>query len=330
MSYTLLLPDEYTADIIKRIDKAKYRVNMIALVILEDDMTHGVIDALVRAAARGVEVSVGMDLYFTYRELGSTDSKTSYIISKVRNMRATKQRLEEASAQVRWLSQFGTTFVSRRTHLKWTIVDDTVFSFGGINMYDLGLMSNDYMFRTQNHELADELHEVHARVISSDAAGRPFRSFVFGRDNHLVLLDGGRFGDSIIYRHVLRYAEEAEHIIYVSQYCPNGKLSRRLKRVNAEIYFNPWQNAEDSLNRFLIWISAKLHRVESAYKKRQYLHGKFMIFTMPGGQEIAITGSHNFLGGNGLLGTREVALETTDPEIIAELKHFLNQHVKGA
>lgn len=55
-----------------------------------------------------------------------------------------------------------------------------------------------------------------------------------------------------------------------------------------------------------------------------------MIFELPNGETVAITGSHNFHALGGLLGTREVAMQTTDPHIIAELQRFLNDHVKTA
>jgi cardiolipin synthase len=63
------------------------------------------------------------------------------------------------------------------------------------------------------------------------------------------------------------------------------------------------------------------------YNRDQYLHAKFMIFTMPDGKKIALTGSHNFVHGGVLLGTREVALETEDPKVIAQLEDFWKTHV---
>nr|MBP6038525.1 hypothetical protein [Candidatus Saccharimonas sp.] len=58
-----------------------------------------------------------------------------------------------------------------------------------------------------------------------------------------------------------------------------------------------------------------------------YLHAKFMIGTMPDGSKRAITGSHNFMFGSGLMGTREIALETTDTKIIRQLERFIDTYV---
>lgn len=326
-AYKLLPAHDYVEDLIKHIDRAHKRINIVALVILEDDATRTLIDALEAAAQRGIKVSVGMDLYFTYRELGLENSRWHYLRQKARRMKTTKRRLERAGAQVNWLSQFGTTFFSRRTHTKWSVVDDTVYSFGGVNLYDLGIECNDYMFRIKDHALADLLSREHKRLIDTDRSGRSYRNHVFGDKDHLILVDGGHIGGSLIYRHALLYAEEAESIVYVSQYSPSGKLSRLLKRKNALVYFNPSENADDRVNRYLIRFNEKINHVHSLYRKKQYLHAKFMLFTLPGGQEIAITGSHNFLSGNGALGTREIALETRNPKIIKQLKGFLATHI---
>ena len=52
-----------------------------------------------------------------------------------------------------------------------------------------------------------------------------------------------------------------------------------------------------------------------------------MIFTMPDGRKVAITGSHNFVYGGVLLGTREIALETDDPKIVRQLERFFKTYV---
>ena len=49
---------------------------------------------------------------------------------------------------------------------------------------------------------------------------------------------------------------------------------------------------------------------------------------MPDGHKTAITGSHNFMMASGLVGTREIALETSDPEIISQLEQFRRDHVE--
>lgn len=303
---------------------------MIALVITEDTKTKQLLDALCAASQRGVEVDIGLDIYFTYLELEKNFSKWSYLRRQVSNMRATRSRLKKAGIKVRWLGQFGATFFSRRTHIKWSIIDDTVYSFGGVNLHEGGVESVDYMFRVKDKQLADLITTEHKRVINSDRSGHGYRSHLFGTASHTVLIDGGKMFDSIIYRHALSYAQEATKIIYVSQYCPTGKLMNLLrKHPDTEIYFNSWKNATSMLNKSLLRWSTWRSGLQTSYHKRQYLHSKFMIFYMPNGETIAITGSHNFVESGGMLGTREVALETTDDKIIKQLIGFLEEEVRS-
>ena len=51
-----------------------------------------------------------------------------------------------------------------------------------------------------------------------------------------------------------------------------------------------------------------------------------LVFTFKDGSKAAITGSHNFVNGGALLGTREVALETRDAKIIEQLESFIHTH----
>lgn len=325
--YLLLQPTEYVDDIVTRIDKSSSRIYMMALVISEDDTTRGIIDALVRASKRGVDVNLGMDLYFTYRELGLNASRWQYFKARVQSMRATKKRLEKSGAKVRWLGQFGVTLFSRRTHIKWSIVDDTVYSFGGVNLYQEGIAATDYFFRTQDAELASLMVAEHKRVVSSDRVGHSYKSHGIPHYENTVLIDGGRLNDSIIYDRACHYTALATSVTYVSQYCPSGKLGQLLKKKNAKIYFNPWRQAPDRFNRMLIRWNSWLNGINTLYTRENYLHAKFMLFTMPDGRTVALTGSHNFVAAGAILGTREVALETTNPAIVRQLRHFLNTYI---
>lgn len=327
--YQLLLPPEYITRLTRDINRADDRVYITALVVIDDDATRELITAIERAAHRGVDVSIAMDIYFTYREEKATNRRYSFH-GHLRRMRATRRRLELSGAQVRWLSQFGTLLFSRRAHVKWSIIDSIVYSFGGTNLYAESIQQNtDYVLRVRDKELARQMAAEHQRVIRTDKAGHGYRGHLFGTPEHRILVDGGNMFDSIIYRHVLQYAEEASRIVYVSQYCPSGKLAYFLKRHPAnEIYFNSHRSLRDNVSRTLTRLYAALKRIDNGYQKSRYLHAKFMIFEMPDGQTIAITGSHNFVGMGGVLGNREVALETTDPDIIKQLYAFLDEHIR--
>ena len=92
------------------------------------------------------------------------------------------------------------------------------------------------------------------------------------------------------------------------------------------LYFNPWNQAK-SLNALFIRVESKLTGLKTRYTRSAYIHGKFIIYTMPDGSKVAITGSHNFAQGGVWLGTREIALETRDSHVIKQLEQFLEKYI---
>ncbi len=326
--YQLLLPPEYVDRLTRDIDHATQRVYITALIITDDQATCQLISAIERASKRGVEVSVAMDLFFTYIEANQSGSKWRYLRRQVKHMRETKRRLEQSGATVRWLGQFGMLIFARRSHVKWSIVDSTVYSFGGVNLYAEGIASTDFVLQVHDAVLAGRLAAEHRRVLHTDSEARGYRSHAFGTPEHRVLVDGGQLFDSIIYRRVLALSQEATRVIYVSQYCPTGKLARRLRQNPAnELYFN--FELRKPLWQMTMRILMTLNATSTMYRRSEYLHAKFMLFELPHGKTVAITGSHNFASIGSTLGTREVAMETTDPDIVNQLSAFLDTHVRG-
>lgn len=322
----LILPKTYVQDATAQIKKAKRRVAILSMVLVHDRATDELLDALCDAAERGVVVTVAADS-FTYTDFQGSYIPTTYRSKRVREAMSLQKRLRAAGATFQWLGRLSMIAFSGRTHIKWCVVDDTVYSFGGVNLDEKSIKNTDYMFMVKNGALADRLIAEQERIVKADRSGHAYRSHRFGDDDNMILLDGGFLGDSIIYRRACYWAARASHVTLVSQYCPTGKLSRILKNADTDLYFNHWTNA-GLLNRLVIRLGMFSSKHSTSYHRRSYLHAKFIIFTMPDGSKAAITGSHNFVHAGVFLGTREVALETTNKKIIAQLERFFKDHVK--
>lgn len=322
----LLITADYYKDAIKTITTAKHRVIFMSLMFTDDDVTDEFVDAIEAAADRGVSVQIAADV-FTYGELGGHFLPFKFFTKKSRATTATVRELTAKGVTFNWLGRFSVTPVSGRTHIKCLIVDDIVYSFGGVNLYGKDISgNNDYMFRCKDARLADDLTHEFNQITKADRGHYAYRSHKFSYGKDIVLTDGGFQGDSIIYRRVCDLAREATDILLVSQYCPTGKLSRILKSKPSRLYFNPPELA-GPMNRAVIRTGMLFSRHTTLYTKSRYLHAKFIIFTMPGGRKVAITGSHNFVYGGVLLGTREIALETDDPKIVRQLERFFDTYV---
>lgn len=321
----LLLPAEYVHDATRAIRKAKHRVSFVCMLVTDDDDTDELIAALNEASLRGVHVEVAADV-FTYGELSGHFIPTGYFTKKARATTKMAKRFEESNVHFNWLGRFANTPFTGRTHIKWCVVDDEVYSFGGVNLYSEGIKSNDYMFKLTDPKLATTLDDELDRLIRADSGRFSYRSRSFPSTYGTVHIDGGLPLDSVIYRRACALTEQAESVLYVSQYGPTSRLNRLLKKTNSKLYFNNSRDAS-SLSKLVIYVTRLITRNQTLYTRPMYLHAKYMIFTMPGGKKIALTGSHNFVHGGVILGTREIALETENPAMIAQLETFFTDHV---
>lgn len=325
---TLLTGDAYARDLVKSINKAKARILLLTTIMRDDDpRSHDIVEALIAAAERNVEISICVDT-FTYLE------PKEFILrfpkrQPARAVQAVKleRRLKKHGIKFHWLGQRASLLITGRTHSKWSIVDDVVYSFGGVNLDNESFNNTDYLIRFHDANLADHLAGEQSRIRKADQRGGALRSHIRPIDNQTKLLvDGGLLIDSVIYRRACELAKTSKRAVFVSQYCPTGNLNRQLKRQNAKLYFNHWRQAF-WVNRLLITLGTLTAKQDTLYKRSNYLHAKFIIFTMPDKSQVAISGSHNFMYGSGAIGTKEVAIETTDPRLIKQLTDFYKDYV---
>ena len=322
----LLLPHDYVVEATRLIRQARRHVYFMCLIVRDDVETADLIDALKEAARRGVRVDVAADA-FTYGDMGGIFVPLSYRGKRRRESNRLATTLTEAGAHFTWLGALRWRPFRGRTHIKFCVVDDVVYSFGGVNLYDKGVRNVDYMFKVEDAVLARRLAKVYKILRKSSLRKRSHRSFAIRFGPNRVLVDAGRAGDSVIYERACALARRSERIVLVSQYCPDGRLGRLLRQVPHEMYFNPPSNAS-GLNALMIRIGMLLSRNRTLYRRPEYLHAKCLVFFLDDGTKAAITGSHNFAAGGVRLGTREIALYTVDPAVIDQLERFIDEQVR--
>lgn len=321
----LISPTQYIREAAEAVRTAKKHVYVMSMVFADHESTHPLIVALEEAAARGVHVVVAADI-FTFGEVSGGFLPFRYYSHGARDTNRMVKKLKRAGVRFHWLGRGRITLWHGRTHSKWCVVDDTIFTFGGVNLYEEGVQNIDYMFRHEDAKLAERIIQEQTRVQKAEARSGNYHSVAIEQGDMTVLIDGGIIGQSVIYRRAVELAEKAAHITFVSQYCPTGKLSRVLKNKKVKLYYNRPLQAE-GLNRIVIRVGQFVSGLKTSYKKARYLHAKCIIFTMHDGSKVAITGSHNFAYTGVLLGTREIALETRDEHVISQLETFIANEV---
>lgn len=325
MSPKLIPSSEYIDRLVRDINRSHRRICVAALIVQQLNDTSPIIRALIAAATRGVDVSVTAD-FSTYSYLAGHMRPRSIYHHQVRAASDMVHRLNAHGVQFRWLGMHHPFFFAGRTHSKWCVIDDIVYCFGGINLHGKLSGDTDFMFRFHDATLANLIAGEHHRILATDKAEATYRSRSIKTRHGIVHIDGGLIGDSGIYRRAQALADQASSILLVTQYAPVGTFARRLKEVRSQVYYNQ-PARQESFTRALIHVGQLQSGLQSNYMREAYLHAKYMIVTDADGLQTALTGSHNFVPFGGWFGTREIALETQDPDIIRQLIKFYEQHV---
>lgn len=315
----LLTAEDYYQDLLKNIPKAKKRIAITALIIQSWGRTATLFEEISKALARGVKVTLVPDIYTQHPVSYDTFIKNPTVKKHMRETTETFKNLQ--TAEIIYWGKMGLNPFKKRLHVKATVIDDEVYSFGGVNFNSPSFAVVDYMLKTTDRALADKIE----KLISDIATGRDITDFADKLDSKNTLLyDSGRPKKSIIYDTALGLAQKSRKIYYISQMCPSGRLAKNLKTKDCTFYFNRPR---------LFWFPASLqqitdqarYRLDNSYYGGTFLHAKFMLFELEDGQKALISGSHNFVWRGVAYGTKEIALLSYDENLWWQLFNFKKQ-----
>lgn len=323
----LLLPKDYVREAAHLASQATRRIYLTGFSVVRCRATNQLMDAMLEATSRGVEVHVAAGIFTFVTDIDDTlvsrvFGKTMWKNNKLRS------EFMRAGADFHWLGANNLFYLVGCTHSKWLVIDDDVFCFGGVNLNKSGIEDRtDYIFHLRNRAVADRLVKEQIAIEKQSRTKKYQHNTTMATPYGTILLDGGHMGRSVIFNRALKLARQADKVILVSQYCPGKALADELIAKNAKIYFNPKGSASDKANNIMIATKKQAQKVPNLYRRPRYLHAKFMIAVMPDGSRRAITGSHNFSSAGIVAGTHEVALETDRSDIIDQLVDFYRKYV---
>ncbi len=315
--------EAYYQTLIHAIPLAQKRITIASMLLLAEKRVGHILALLEQAIERGVSVTLLFDngalrSHFIYQIDEGSTRKTV-----LRDTFATLETLAAKGATVYPFSKSRLHPYRGRCHVKITILDDTVYSFGGINMMDGGFRSTDFMLSQVYPAAANILTDLVEQI---GTQGPP----LLNRDPSIaqgsILFDGGEPHHSIIYERACELTLQAKHVTFVSQMTPSGRLGQLLSKTDATCYFNrPEQmTAPQSWGQIF---DQQRYRITNSYTRAEYIHAKCMLFELPSGQHVVLTGSNNFSYRGVAYGTQEIALCSTDPRLYESLDEFIRKTI---
>ncbi|HSE61836.1 MAG TPA: phospholipase D-like domain-containing protein [Candidatus Saccharimonadales bacterium] len=316
MTFTVIDAPSYIDALRTLLPRAHKRIVLTAMVILRGPRTDEVLLPLLAAAKRGVTVHVLLDTY-TFSPI----SRPPYLdVTEFKQAVAdTRQFFEElraAGGTVSIVGAMGLNPYAGRYHAKIAVVDDEVFTFGGVNLRDDCFDNVDYMLRATDAGLADTLEHIAAK----NSHGQPVRDLEQQLDpDNTLLFDAGQKHESIIFKRACELTSQAQRVTYISQMAPTGRLAKALRGTKATYYANQPSKTGWSPDTMAQWFDQHTNGLKNHYEGTPYIHAKLILYELKNGKKALLSGSHNFSWRGVAFGTKEIALCSYDEQLWRQL-----------
>jgi phosphatidylserine/phosphatidylglycerophosphate/cardiolipin synthase-like enzyme len=317
----LLNSEEYYQKLLSDIGVAKERIFILSMTFGWGEKMEIICAELQKAHDRGLKITIVADNYYKLAVLRSK----FYKHSRIDRLKRTNGLIKHINNTVGTFSLVGSIGINpfkKRMHIKFSVVDDKVFTFGGINFMDESFDFNDYMMAAEDRGLADYLCGLGESVINGNLSKDISLEL---DDKNRILIDSGIPGRSIIYETACKLAKEASEIYCTSQMCPSGELAGMMKTKKYHCYFNHARDAAFPTNLSIIFDNK--NRLKNSYQKNPYMHAKCLLFVGKDGKKQLISGSHNFSWRGVAYGTKEMALYSSDEVIWDSLYEYIHREV---
>lgn len=340
-SYILLSKNDYFEDLISEVQKLK-KGDSLYLMTMAIDSSSNLVSKLFseieKSLDRGSHISILIDAYEYIisnqkRGLGplfysnKLNGRLSGHFYTVLNNRI--ESLKQAGAKVEIINKprhVISSPIRHRSHIKLAVLDSLTY-VGGVNLVDDG--HEDYMVKINNKDLSLDLQSVLDKVnITKNVRQALNSNFRLNNKSDQIVIDQGRSNDSVILDQAIDIINRAQKdIIFTCQFFPDRVILLPLKNaarrgVKTKIIFNHHSKHFFPLSfvQFLMLLTTKLFlpkNLELIRRSRseKFLHAKILLT-----EQSIIIGSHNMVGAGVKYGTAEIALISTDKNLIKKVR----------
>lgn len=347
--FTFYTSEEYWTTLAKQFAAAKSG-DRIAMIVMgfrpTEPATAMVVKELLAAADRGVEVHLVTDainLLFndTSETLGPLwwQSHLQYTPPAYRAYVTTIAALnEKPTGHTTIINKPGRPFtnpLANRSHIKYTVINDTVF-IGGCNMNNTTWL--DLMVAWNDSVTADYLFDIILNLHKTESTASLFNSqdqeIAIDADTALYI-DAGKKGQSIIFKKALNLIDAAEQSVFITcQYFPNSITAEHLaaahkRGVNVEVvYGHPaMQGHIRGLGQQVSILRERQRTPAQLFQKMLPKDGPGLHAKLIATEKGAIIGSHNYVRAGVKLGTAEIALLRYDAAFARNAIAALNREL---
>ncbi|MEM8924269.1 MAG: phosphatidylserine/phosphatidylglycerophosphate/cardiolipin synthase family protein [Actinomycetota bacterium] len=198
-TFTLLSTEAFAVDLLRRINEARHRVSIQLMTFDGDEAGLPVADALLAAAARGVDVRLAVDC-FALRYVSDERTNRSAVRAEFATTTAMYRRLADGGVDLRFTSPNGpfALYALARNHKKLFVIDNRAY-LGGINVSDHNYAWHDFMVAITDqalvdavvedfeHTMAGERVRVDKPILTNEAIEETFDEMVSSARDRLVV-----------------------------------------------------------------------------------------------------------------------------------------------
>jgi cardiolipin synthase len=339
--YTVLRGEDLIRDVSYETARAKHFIWAQCMDYEPGDVTDRFTSIFSKAAERGLDAKLNIDYY----PLLMTDGDFNYLPIFNKEKAAERKRriltriqaihnLRDMNVDIHLLNKPGLLEsiipTKGRNHIKIIIVDNFAW-VGGINFHDFNFLCDDFMVKLTGKHLIAYLKQLYMHMHDN----QPIVDITtyFNKDAKLML-DSGKPGKSVILDEAIKLVNTAcTSVDFSSAFFPDGNMlsalyevTRRGVRVRAVV---PQFETVKGISRLVDISSELLMKIENkkipVFFNNRKMHSKFIIVD----NATVIFGSHNFSQRGVTMGTAELAVESTNPSLVRNIRDFFHYLLTG-
>lgn len=325
-AYRVLNPFEFIRDFQNEAQLAQKRVWAKAMVVEQAHAPGLILNSIYNAAMRGVDAKVVLDKHS--EKVGGNGSSLQSVLNqnKLIDLISGGVKIEHANhpkglmTKIPILGKY-----SGRDHIKIYIVDNTAW-LGGVNLEHSNFNNIDFMVKIKKSATVEKL----ASLMQDNFHNKDYETVL--DDETRLIIDAGIPGKSRILDEAVGLVNSAKTSVQnFSMLLPDGKFLEALKKakkrgVRVEVATSSAKEHGVLLSKAVqtasgIRYSALHQRDLPVRETRRFVHAKYLEVD----EKVAMFGSHNLSGQGVFLGTEEIAMVTTNPQLISDLSRFFKE-----